>query len=286
MEIAIHLIWLLPAALLISTIAMATGVGGAIFYSPLFIIVLGLEPKVAIGTALITELFGFSSGLFSYSRLKLIDYKLGMRILSFSIPFALLGLYIGKYLPPDVLKGIFATGIIFIAYQIFTEWLMEESLGEYTKHHKGASDTNTVHVDASGKQYHYAICNRHIGNFLSAIGGLFVGMISVGLGELLDYHLVSKCKVPTPIAVGTAIFAVVITVLIASLGHFYEFFFHSTGDVLNDVLEVVIFTIPGVLIGGQLGPKLQEVLPESYVKVGLSVLFVIVGLLMFFTIIR
>lgn len=55
--------WLLPTSVLIATVAMASGVGGAVFFSPIFLLVLGLEPAVAIGTALLTELFGFGSGL-------------------------------------------------------------------------------------------------------------------------------------------------------------------------------------------------------------------------------
>ena len=49
---------------------------------------------------------------------------------------------------------------------------------------------------------------------------------------------------------------------------------------MNQVVNVVTFTIPGVLVGGQLGPKLQKILPEKYLKVGLSVLFVFIGILM------
>lgn len=284
MEISTEFWWLTPASIGISTIAMASGVGGAIFFSPLFIIALGLDPKVAIGTALITELFGFSSGLFAYSRAKLIDYRLGFKILIFSVPFAILGLYLGRFIPSDVLKGVFATGIIFIAYQIFSEWRKDEAESEKGPQGKSHATQGVTHlVDASGIDYYYTVCNHGARKFFSAIGGLFVGMISVGLGEVLDYHLVSKCKVPTPVAVGTAIFTVVITVLAASTGHFYEFFFLSEPEVLDEVLGIIVFTIPGVLIGGQLGPRLQKKIPESYIKVGLSFLFVFVGLLMFYT---
>ena len=48
------------------------------FFSPIFLFVLKLEPNVAIGTALLTELFGFSSGLFAYLRARLIDFKVGL----------------------------------------------------------------------------------------------------------------------------------------------------------------------------------------------------------------
>ena len=53
--------YMLPAAVLIATTAMASGVEGATFFSPLFILVLGLPPEVAIGTGLVTEVFGFDS---------------------------------------------------------------------------------------------------------------------------------------------------------------------------------------------------------------------------------
>ena len=99
----------------------------------------------------------------------------------------------------------------------------------------------------------------------------------MGLAELQEYHLVAKCKVPPPVAIATSIFVVVITVLVASLGHFYEFIAHAETSALNQVLNIIIFTIPGVIIGGQLGPVLQKKLPEDMMKIGISILFVLVG---------
>ena len=55
--------YMFPVAVLVATTAMASGVGGATFFSPIFILLLRLEPGVAIGTALITEVFGFVSGV-------------------------------------------------------------------------------------------------------------------------------------------------------------------------------------------------------------------------------
>ena len=75
MSLTIEYWYLFPTSILIATIAMASGIGGAVFFSPLFMIVLKLEPSVAIGTALTTELFGFSSGLVAYWRRRLIDFQ-------------------------------------------------------------------------------------------------------------------------------------------------------------------------------------------------------------------
>lgn len=272
--------YLLPAAAAIATIAMASGVGGAIFFSPLFILVLGLDAEVAIGTALLTEMFGFSSGLVAYWRSKLIDFKLGRDILKFSIPAAIIGVSLSSFVPSDYLKALFGIGILYIGIQIFRSHLKEvrQHRGRYFR--KNEDDFETILVDSGNHVFRYTYCNKPRARLFGFIGGAFVGLISVGLGELLDYHLVSRCKVPTPVAVGTAVFCVVITVLVASSGHFYKFFFNSESDLMEQVVNVVIFTIPGVLIGGQLGPHLQKVIPEKYLKIGLSVLFNFIGILM------
>lgn len=122
-----------------------------------------------------------------------------------------------------------------------------------------------------------------MGRFFAGICGAFLGMISVGLAELQEYHLVAKCKVPAPVAVATSVFVVVITVLVASVGHFYEFAVHVETAILNQVLNISIYTIPGVIIGGQLGPLLQKKLPEDKMKIGVSLLFVLVGSFMLYT---
>jgi uncharacterized membrane protein YfcA len=79
-------------------------------------------------------------------------------------------------------------------------------------------------------------------------------MISVGLAELQDYHLMARCRVPSPVAVATSIF-------------------------------VVLFTVPGVISGGQLGPFLQTRVNAEMVKRGVSLIFMLIGLFMLITII-
>ena len=64
--------FMFPISILIATTAMASGVEGATFFTPLFILALGLSPEIAIGTGLITEVFGFASGLYAYARKRLI----------------------------------------------------------------------------------------------------------------------------------------------------------------------------------------------------------------------
>ena len=81
-------------------------------------------------------------------------------------------------------------------------------------------------------------------------------------------------------AVATSIFVVVITVLVASVGHFYEFFTKANPEQLSLVINITMFAIPGVVIGGQIGPRLQKYLPADIMKVSVAVLFVLVGIFM------
>jgi len=273
--------FLFPAAIAIATVAMATGIGGAVFFSPLFIIVLRLEPSVAIGTALITELFGFGSGVFAYWRRRLIDFRLGRQLLVFSIPGAIFGTLAADAFPAVVLNTVFGTGIIFIGVQLYLS-LRKDEMAELDARIRGKGQHETLLVDRAGNEYAYTIKRPNQGRLFAAIGGAFLGAISVGLAELQEYHLIARCRVPSPVAVATSIFVVVVSVLVASLGHFYYFATSADAGVLSQVLSIVVFTIPGVVLGGQLGPMVQATVDPDRVKLGIALLFIGVGMFMLF----
>ncbi len=286
MEISFELWYLLPLSIVIATIAMSSGIGGAVFFSPLFMLGLKLDPAIAVGAALITELFGFSSGLVAYVKASLIDYRLGFNLLLFSVPAAIIGTVFGSEIPAEILKTIFAVGIIFIGTQLFTSWRKEDiEKNETARKKEFKIHYETLLVDKSGREFKYTVCHKDMGRFFAAVGGAFFGMISVGLAELQEYHLVAKCKVPTPVAVATSVFVVVITALVASIGHLYEFVSSANTEAINSIVNISIFTIPGVIIGGQIGPALQKKLPEDIMKIGVSILFVLVGGIMLYTLV-
>ena len=73
--------FMFPVGIIVATIAMAAGIGGAVLFSPIFFLLLKLRPDIAIGTGIFIEIFGFGSGFIGYARKKLIDYRLGKQIL-------------------------------------------------------------------------------------------------------------------------------------------------------------------------------------------------------------
>ena len=285
MELGFGYWYLFPISILIATTAMASGVGGAVFFSPLFILVLQLEPAVAVGTALMTELFGFSSGLFAYWKRRLIDFKLGRDLLLFSVPAAIIGSLTADLFPAAILKTIFAVGIIFLGSQFYFSLKRkeQEELDEEIRA-EAALQCETVLVDREGNEYRYTVARKDQGRLFAAVGGAFLGAISVGLAELQEYHLMARCRVPSPVAVATSIFVVVITVLVASLGHFYKFVTSSDTTILTQVASIVLFTIPGVIVGGQIGPLVQAKVDPDKIQLGIAILFIAVGVFMLTTV--
>ncbi len=83
--------WVFPVSIVFSTIAIGSGVSGALFFSPFFMLVVGLTPVQAVGAGLLTEVFGMGNGLRSYVRAKLVDYASARWLLVGSIPAVVLG---------------------------------------------------------------------------------------------------------------------------------------------------------------------------------------------------
>ena len=272
--------YMLPIAVLVATTAMASGVEGATFFAPIFILALRLPPEVAIGVGLITEVFGFASGLFAYARKRLIDYQLGIRLLLVTVPVTLLGTWLATDISPVILKtilgvGLFAVALSFLRMPDHNDMALLDS-NIQAKDRPGQGKTRLVTAD--GEEIWYTVCNKNEGRLISGIGALFMGMISTGLGEMNGYFLLQRCRVPSKVAVATSVLIVAVTALAASAGHFYSFV-QQGSKVLNVVYNLVIFTIPGVIIGGQLGSALASRIPQSVLMRGLGVLFALVALL-------
>jgi hypothetical protein len=270
--------FMLPISILVSTIAMASGVEGATFFSPLFILALRLSPEVAIGTALITEVFGFASGLFAYARKRLIDFRLGGSLLIVTIPMAILGTWLSGIIDAEYLMIILGVGLFIVALSFLRkpEPKVIQALDSGLAQEFKAKKAETILKTADGEEIHYTVCNRTEGMTLSGIGALFMGMVSTGLGEMNGYFMLQRCRVPSKVSVATSVFVVAVTALIASAGHFIQFA-RSGGTVLQTVLSLIIFTVPGVIIGGQIGSRIASRISQRLLEVGLAFLFILVA---------
>lgn len=265
---------MLPIATLISTIAMASGVEGGTFFAPIFMLALGLPPEVAIGAALITEVFGFSSGLVAYARKKLIDYRLGLTLLTATVPAALVGTWAAGWIDPNLLKIVFSLGLIAIAFSFLRPH--EETTPVMAVAGINTSSSETCIITAQGKEHRYTINNPTQGQMVAGLGGVLIGLLSTGLGEVNGFYLLKICRMPSQVAIATNVFIVAITALVASCGHFVNFV-QEGGETLETVLNLVCFTIPGVIIGAQLGSYVASHIPQQTLERSLAVLFALVA---------
>ncbi|PTL39084.1 sulfite exporter TauE/SafE family protein [Alkalicoccus saliphilus] len=268
--------FMFPVSILIAAIATASGIGGSVFFSPIFIIILGIHPFTAIGAAIITEVFGFGSGMYGYIRARLVDYALAKNLLYFAIPAGILGALISGFVPDLWLEITFAIGILFVGWQIYLSYRKDKKRVLFGNKII-AEDFESKLTDRQGNIYLYTICAPKLARFFSLIGGMFYGMISVGLAELQEYQLIVKCRLPTRVAVATAIFLVAITALTASIVRVLFYVQSTDFESLELISQIVIFTAPGVLIGGQVGPLLQQKIQPDLMKLFISVLLVGVG---------
>jgi hypothetical protein len=271
--------YMLPVGIVIATVAMASGVGGATFFSPLFILGLGLPPELAVGSGLVVEVFGFGSGVYAYVRRKLIDYRVGGMLLSATVPAAVAGVVVAHYADADVLKIILGMGLFAVAVSFLRapDEEMEETLDEQA--HEDADAAETCLVTAEDEEICYTVCNTTEGRLISGVGGLFLGMVSSGLGELNGYFLLQRCRVPSSVSVATSVFVVAITALIASVGHVYGV---AQGGLtgLTTMGNLLLFTVPGVVVGAQIGPEVAKRVPDRIMEIALGVLFALTASLL------
>ena len=120
--------FMFPVAMCVATIAMLSGIGGAAMFAPIFMIIfpiLGPEyplPSIAaaIGVALFTEVFGFSSGFVGYYRKQLIDFKSAIPFIIVGVPVGILGAVLLSILSEyeEVLRGSYALLMLVLSYII------------------------------------------------------------------------------------------------------------------------------------------------------------------------
>lgn len=105
-----------------------------------------------------------------------------------------------------------------------------------------------------------------------------MGLVSTGLGEMNGFFLLERCRVPSKVSVATSVFVVSIIALIAASGHLLVFV-QSGNETFLTVLRLTLFTVPGVMLGGQIGPLMVARIPQRILEIGLGFLFIFVAAL-------
>jgi uncharacterized membrane protein YfcA len=251
--------FMFPVSIGVATSAMLSGIGGAALFTPIFVLIFPLlGPQYALATtvtaisaALLTETFGFTSGFVGYYRRKLINFGLAKPYLAIAVPIAILGAIAANRVPGSVLIAAYAALVLILAVFLLFHTKQQVEHAALTPGNKLATAT----------------------------GAFMTGMVSVGIGEVIVSQL-TKRGVPVGVAAATSVMVVIITAACASLTLVLQII--QEGGTNAMPWNLVCWSIPGVIVGGQIGPLLQGKYSQRAMELGISTLFFMLSIAMFF----
>ncbi len=273
--------FMFPASIVVATCAMLSGIGGAALFTPIFILVFPLlgpeyvleSTLAAIGTALLTQTFGFLSGFVGYYRRKLIDFSLAFRIMRVSVPIAILGALAANFVHDSVLLASYA---ILVAILAAVMWRSHKT--HAVAHARNEIAQHRVITDSRGHDFEYVVPRLGLrSSLLTGTGAFMTGMVSVGIGEVTISQL-TRNGVPIAVAAATSVLVVIVTIVLASTTLFAQLV--QSGGWQAVPWNLLCYDIPGVLIGGQIGPRLQGHIAPHVMRRAISVLFVVLAVAM------
>ena len=226
----------LPAGFLIATLATLVGFGGGILWMPFLLLVTKLDPFQAVTTSLLIQVGGMGSGSFAVIKARKANLSLSLWLSAGALVGIPLGVWLSRVISPD--SVIFLLGMISLAMALV-----------FVITHEDADDaiTKTVSLRRTAPYL-----------WLSTLFAVLTGLLSMGIGDFLVPILRNRLKISMEAAMSTCL------VVMALNAAFAAGLRIATGDPF--AFYVVIWAIPGVLIGGQLGPRLAGRIPDQTLK--------------------
>lgn len=223
--------------LFVGTLVGLTGVGGAALLTPLLIL-LGINPSIAVGTDLvynsITKLFGVAS----HWKQKTINLKLVKYLAIGSIPSASAAIGILHMFPAfhqhqeEIIKHALGYVMTLVALSIIIRVFLDKKLRPNRWQLKTLEDKRALTI------------------LIGVVFGFIVGLTSIGSGSLFAIAMLYLFKMKTSEIVGTDIAHAFLLVTVAGL---LNASFGSVDYLL--AANLLIGSIPGVLLGSHFSPK-------------------------------
>ncbi|MFC7068570.1 sulfite exporter TauE/SafE family protein [Halobaculum lipolyticum] len=305
--------WLLPVFMLGATIVNTVGISGSALFVPFLIFLFPLAaeplgPSEIVLVGLVSESFGLSSSALAFVRYGLVDRKLALTLVGGGLPFVVGGALASFVIPETVFYGLLGIALLAASYLLFSADLGH---GDHDDADAGSdadaaadggdrdlpdddakpgpagvetdADGEVTRVDNDGNEYTYRRDGylERFGNY--SVGGAFQGLAGFGIGELGIISML-RTNVPVRIAIGTNHIVVAVTAVIASLVHVFGGAFIDFGHALslqNIPWNMVVFTVPATVVGGQIAPYVSTAVDTSTIKSGVGVLFAVISVALF-----
>ncbi|MDG1485948.1 MAG: sulfite exporter TauE/SafE family protein [Porticoccaceae bacterium] len=226
-------IYLTTVSFFAASVANATAVGGGFLFMPLFIYVYNLPALVALKLSLATQAFGMTSGAIGWGR-----HYIDTQAFIIGSAASICGVWLASFVwvvSAEQIKLLFALTSLAVFFALIVEVKFVDSGSEQAANFN--LSLSTVFFIAA-----------------AFVGGLVTGWTAIGVGEVIALYLlfIYRLKIEVAIATGVAVLA---ASSVAGL------VFHS--NLGGIPWELLLFTIPGVLVGGRAGAKIAKALESN-----------------------
>lgn len=253
---------LIPLSLLIGFIAAMIGVGGGVFLVPILIL-FGVNAHTAIavsvGAVTLTSLSAFTE----YFRQKTVDMRLALFLACFSIPGAVIGAYLCKITPPEMLQQFFALMLLLMAFIVWNRKWLEGKIP------MGSLEMERSVVSKDGKKYSYKVPILLMAP-VSAVAGICAGFFGIG-GGVLKVPAMILSGIPTHISVATSTSLVTLNSTTALLSH----------GAFGSELIYLLFIGPTLIIGAQIGARMSRRIKGNQLQKIFSIIMVLFAIVLF-----
>ncbi|MEM2134923.1 MAG: sulfite exporter TauE/SafE family protein [Candidatus Jordarchaeaceae archaeon] len=233
-------------------IAAMLGVGGGFLNVPIINYLANETINVAIGTSLFVIMFTSFSATLGYGVKRVIDFKLGLALVTTSIPGAFLGAFLTGLVREGILQLIFGIVLTIIGINMILKkqnqnpFVYQETLKEERKSIKSVLIWKRKIKMGNGETYEYSI-NLPLGLAFSFLAGLSSGLLGIGGGIVQVPVMNIILGVPMVVTVATSMFMIIFTSAFATFEH----------AMLGQVdWPVGIVMIIGAIIGAQIGCRI------------------------------
>jgi uncharacterized membrane protein YfcA len=211
-----------------------TGIGGGSLMTPLLIIVIGVQPVVAVGTDLAYGAITKTLGGWRHLRKGTVDLTVSKWLAFGSVPGALLGVALVDRLHKAygkdfdrVLLGAVAVALVIVAAVVLTRAILLPRLA--------ARETDS---------FSFTPRTRVAAIVLGFVLGAILGLTSVGSGALISVALIVLFRLTPRRVVGTDVVHAALLLWVAGIAH------AISGNVDYGLMgNILIGSIPGVWIG-------------------------------------
>ena len=220
-----------------------TGMGGGALMTPMLVIFFGIDPVTAVSSDLVVSLVMKPFGAGVHAKAGTVNYQLVKWLCFGSVPSAFAGVLLLNALGGDDVSALVKRYLGYALLMAATSMVVRHEINR----------RRGTHIAADGAQH--ALVVRPLPTFLiGVVGGLIVGMTSVGSGSLIIVLLL--LLYPSLAAgqlVGTDLVQAVPLVGAAALGHLLF------GDVKFGLAGALMLgSIPGVLIGARISSRAPD----------------------------